>query len=174
MRDVYGTLSRPTKANKSFHARLNKLSEMSLDQQLASDLKWRAEHLGQTLGFWELVDSDIPYHLTQLSTLETAAGPMDGPKPLNAQHVTQTLWNHPFYKSTQLVRNRLRCFHRGDGEFSTFGGLYTCLLTINRRSSHNVRFIWSRFSRQRPEDISELLEKEKRGQRRSLCNRIYV
>jgi hypothetical protein len=117
MRDVYSTLSKPTPANKSLHTRLNKLSDASMDEVLAGDLEWRAEHLGETLGYWELVGSDIPYHLTQITTLETAAGPMDGPKPLNAQHVTQTLWNHPFYKSAQLVRNKLRCFHRHDGNF---------------------------------------------------------
>jgi hypothetical protein len=117
MRDVYSTLSKVTQANESLHARLDELSQASMSEGLAEDLKWRAEHLGETLGYWELVGSDIPYHLTQLTTLETAAGPMDGPKPLDAQHVTQTLWNHPFYNSAQLVRNKLRCFHRHDGKF---------------------------------------------------------
>jgi hypothetical protein len=116
MRDVYSTLSTPSKANKALHDRLNKLSRKTMSQQLIDDLEWRAEHLGKTLGYWELVSSDIPYHLTQITTLETAAGPMDGPQPLNAQHVTQTLWNHPFYEPAQLVRNKLRAFHRSDGK----------------------------------------------------------
>jgi hypothetical protein len=118
LREVYSTLSKPTIANKSLHARLNERSQANMCELLAEDLESRAEHLGVTLGYWELVGSDIPYHLTQLITLETAAGPKDGPKPPNAQHVTQTLWSHDFYKPAQLVRNKLRCFHRPDGIFT--------------------------------------------------------
>lgn len=103
-------------ANRELNRRLDKTSLNSMSEKLVDDLDWRAKHLNETIGYWNLVSSDIPYHLTQVPALEAAHGPKDGPKALNAQHVEQTLWNHDFYAQAQLVRNKIRCFHRHDGE----------------------------------------------------------
>ncbi|KAF2431559.1 hypothetical protein EJ08DRAFT_586952 [Tothia fuscella] len=121
MRDVFAMLSKKDNnaANLRFQARLDKASESSMSDSLVQDLIWRAKHLDEKFGYWDLVCSDIPYHLTQVPAMETAHGPKDGPKALNAQHVQQTLWNHKFYENAQLVRNKLRCFHRHDGVLLT-------------------------------------------------------
>lgn len=117
MRNIYATVLDETLENDEFREKLDKQSRGTMSDGLAQDLKWRADHLGDTLGYTELVGSDIPYHLTQLPTLEAAHGPKDMPKALNAQHVEQTLWNHDFYDTAQLVRNKVRCFHRPDGTY---------------------------------------------------------
>lgn len=117
MRDIYATVYKESLKNDVLRSRLDKQSRVTMSDGFAEDLKWRAQHLGDTFGYSELVGSDIPYHLTQLSTLEAAHGPKDMPKAMNAMHVEQTLWNHPFYETAQLVRNMVRCFHRPDGEF---------------------------------------------------------
>jgi hypothetical protein len=147
LRDVFTMLCNTNfSANRELHEELNELSRKSLEgTELLEDFGWRSEHLNETTGYWELVASDIPYHLTQLSALETGHGPKDGLKPLTAQHVKQTLWHHSFYKDVQLVRNMFRCFHREDGKRSKS--------TISRNevdeyrcSLNNVRSCRRRFS----------------------------
>ena len=81
---------------------------------LHHDIDWRADHLAMQPTFWNLVDSDMPWQLSEGIAMGSQ-GPKDGLRPI-ARHVDkQTLSSHPFYKDAQLVRNPFRTFHRGDG-----------------------------------------------------------
>ena len=85
---------------------------------LHHDVDWRADHLAMEPTFWNLVDSDMPWQLSEGIAMGSQ-GPKDGLKPISRYADKQTLALHPLYKDTQLVRNPFRTFHRGDGYLLT-------------------------------------------------------
>jgi len=105
--------------NDSLKQQLNSSSRTSMDPVMVDDLQWRAKHLGLETDFWSDVRADIPYQLTEVNAIEYPSGPLDGPCPLSSPILQQTLWENPFYKNAQLVRNPFRCFHRSDGVLLT-------------------------------------------------------
>ena len=122
MRDVYGILSEGTKANEKLNEQLNQFSRQRMGKALLKDLEWRCQHLGLNSDFWNTVFDRVPYHLTQMSTQESATGPKDIINPNNAGHIYQTLWSHPAYKAAQLTRSMVLCYHRHDGRSRPRGG----------------------------------------------------
>ncbi|SPO06039.1 uncharacterized protein DNG_08728 [Cephalotrichum gorgonifer] len=121
MRDVFSILGTDTPTNASLRARLDKRKSEGMGEALATDLAWRCEHLGMESGFWDLVYDLVPYHLTQISTQETTAGPKDIVDPNGAGHIYQTLWSHPSFQNGQLVRTMVWNYHREDGMLLTMG-----------------------------------------------------
>ena len=110
---------------------------------LHHDIDWRADHLAMEPHFWNLVDSDMPWQLSEGLAMGSQ-GPKDGLKPI-ARHVDkQTLSTHPFYKDAQLVRNPFRTFHRGDG----------FLLTLSPMAG--VNYLDKNFSRHLAEPIDTI------------------
>ena len=81
---------------------------------LHSDIDWRADHLGTDVNYWNLVDSDMPWQLSE-GLCMGGMGPTSGLKPVVRHIDKQAISRHPFYKKSQLVRNPFRCFHRSDG-----------------------------------------------------------
>ncbi|KAG8530647.1 uncharacterized protein KY384_004002 [Bacidia gigantensis] len=75
---------------------------------------WRAKHLATDAGFWNLVSSDIPCHLSEEHSMGSP-GTMDGLKSIDRHVEKQTLSLEPFYGNAQLARDPFRTFHRGDG-----------------------------------------------------------
>lgn len=82
------------------------------------DVDWRAGHLGMKPTFWNLVDSDMPWQLSEGLAMGSQ-GPKDGLRPISRHVDRQTLSSHHFYSDAQLVRNPFRTFHRGDGYLLT-------------------------------------------------------
>lgn len=78
------------------------------------ELEWRAGHLGIKRGFWNDVQSDLPWQLDEgirsdFSKLEVAKG-------LLAPKIGQQLLSrHPVYSNAVLVRDYFRYIPRGDG-----------------------------------------------------------
>lgn len=119
IRDVFLLLHK----NEELLGDLNE-STWKADQNasLHSDINWRAGHLAMEPSFWNLVDADMPWQLSEGIAMG-AQGPRDGLRPI-ARHVDkQTLSSHPFYKNAQLVRNPFRSFHRVDGFLLTLSSM---------------------------------------------------
>ncbi len=114
MRDVYLFLNRVDGLNEA-------LDGFSWDgdqnANLRSDIDWRAGHLGVEATYWNLVDSDMPWQLTEGIAM-VHQGPVEGLKPIGRHIDKQSLSSHPFFTKSQLVRNPFRCFHRSDGMMS--------------------------------------------------------
>jgi hypothetical protein len=115
LRDVFKILSSQSKVNEALREQLNASSRDNMDPEMVKDLEWRAKHLGLESDYWSDVLPDVPYQITEVNALQDPPGPLDGPCPLSSKPIEQTLWDHPFYKNAQLVRNSFRCFHRSDG-----------------------------------------------------------
>ena len=81
---------------------------------LRSDVHWRSEHLAIEPSFWNLVDADMPWQLSEGLAMG-AMGPRDGLTPIVRHVDKQILSLHPFYTNAQLVRSPFRTFHRSDG-----------------------------------------------------------
>ncbi|CAD6589105.1 MAG: hypothetical protein ASARMPREDX12_003591 [Alectoria sarmentosa] len=81
---------------------------------LHSDVDWRGDHLAMEPSFWNLVDADMPWQLSEGLAMG-AMGPRDGLRPIVRHVDKQILSSHPFYNNAQLVRSPFRTFHRADG-----------------------------------------------------------
>ena len=81
---------------------------------LHSDVDWRSDHLAMEPSFWNLVNSDMPWQLSEGLAMG-AMGPRDGLQPIVRHVDKQILSLHPFYSDAQLVRSPFRTFHRSDG-----------------------------------------------------------
>ncbi|CAF9933208.1 hypothetical protein IMSHALPRED_009091 [Imshaugia aleurites] len=81
---------------------------------LRTDIAWRSDHLAMEPSFWNLVNSDMPWQLTEGLAMG-AMGPRDGLRPIVRHVDKQILSLHPFYSDAQLVRSPFRTFHRSDG-----------------------------------------------------------
>ena len=81
---------------------------------LHSDVDWRSDHLAMEPSFWNLVNSDMPWQLSEGLAMGSM-GPRDGLQPIVRHVDKQILSLHPFYSDAQLVRSPFRTFHRSDG-----------------------------------------------------------
>jgi len=144
MRDVYLLLHK----NEELHEDLNE-STWKADQNasLHSDVNWRADHLAMDPTFWNLVDSDMPWQLSEGLAM-TGQGPQDGLRPILRHVDKQTLTSHPFYNDAQLIRNPFRTFHRGDG----------FLLTLSPMAG--VNYLDKNFKRHLSEPIDAMFDND--------------
>lgn len=92
---------------------------------LRKDILWRSKHLGVPPTFWNLSQSDMAWQLSEGFGVG-GHGPMSALKPLEAKAKGQMLSQHPFFGSSQIVRDAFRLFHRGDGKSSP--GLWKSML----------------------------------------------
>ena len=96
-----------------------KLDQSALDgvdnPDLRRDILWRSKHLGVLPTFWNLSQSDMAWQLSEGFGVGQY-GPMSALKPLEAKAKEQILSRHPFFASSQIVRDAFRLFHRGDGK----------------------------------------------------------
>lgn len=115
MRDVYLFL----KDLKEFQKPLNDCAwDGDQNANLHSDIDWRADHLGMDATYWNLVDSDMPWQLTEGIAMGSQ-GPVEGLRSIGRHIDKQALSSHPFFEKSQLVRNPFRCFHRSDGTYAS-------------------------------------------------------
>lgn len=86
------------------------------NKSLMNDLKWRAMHLGQTLGFWEIVANDIPLQLT--SSIGMAGSSVSETLTVGdwkCEGDPSVLPKFRQFEKSHLVQYPFRCFHRSDG-----------------------------------------------------------
>ena len=111
MRDIYVLLH----DKSELHDDLNESTwRADRNANLHKDVDWRGGHLDMKPSFWNLVDSDMPWQLSEGLAMGSM-GPRDGLQPILRHVDRQILSSHPFYKNAQLVRNPFRTFHRSDG-----------------------------------------------------------
>ncbi|KAL8887912.1 MAG: hypothetical protein Q9192_006256 [Flavoplaca navasiana] len=144
MRDVYLILSRLTELEEELDESSFKSDESS---SLQSDISWRASHLAMPANFWNLVNSDMPWQLTEGLAMGIR-GVTEGLQPISRQIGQQTLCTHPFYKDCHMVRNVFRCFHRSDG----------ILLTLSPMAG--VNFIDQKLAQHLSEPTDSIFENE--------------
>ena len=144
MRDVYLLLQ----GNQELHEDLNECTwKADQNSSLRSDINWRADHLAMEPTFWNLVDSDMPWQLSEGLAMG-ALGPRDGLQPVSRHVDRQTISSHPFYKAAQLVRSPFRTFHRGDG----------FLLTLSPMAG--VNYLDKNFSKHLAEPIDAMFDND--------------
>ena len=114
---------------------------------LHHDVDWRADHLATEPTFWNAVQSDMPWQLSEGLAMG-AQGPKDGLTAITRHIEPQTLSMHPFYKDAQMVRNPFRTFHRGDG----------FLLVLSPMAG--VNYLDKNFSRHLAEPVDAILEND--------------
>ena len=111
MRDIYLLLH----DNSELQDDLNESTwRADRNASLHTDVDWRGDHLAMEPSFWNLVNADMPWQLSEGLAMG-AMGPRDGLKPIVRHVDTQILSLHPFYTNAQLVRSPFRTFHRSDG-----------------------------------------------------------
>ena len=144
MRDVYILLKELDDLQDSLNESIWK------DERNASlhhDVEWRADHLGTEVNYWNMVDSDMPWQLSE-GLCMGSMGPTVGLRPVVRHIDRQAISQHPFYKKSQLVRNPFRCFHRSDG----------FLLTLSPMAG--VNYLDKNFSRHLTEPIDAMWDNE--------------
>ena len=144
MRDVYVLLRNVEGLQESLG---DSIWNGDRNSSLQSDIQWRADHLGTEVNYWNMVDSDMPWQLSE-GLCMGAMGPMSGLKPVVRHVDKQAISQHPFYKSSQLVRNPFRCFHRNDG----------FLLTLSPMAG--VNYLDKNFSRHIAEPIDAMWDND--------------
>jgi hypothetical protein len=113
MRDVRNILNRYAKDMPEVTQQLDKAALKGLSEGMTEDLRWRADHVGRNLRYWELVTPDFQRQLT--------SGQSHHVDPMASKFAIldvdkQALSEFPFYRNSQIVRYGLRCFHRTDGK----------------------------------------------------------
>ena len=103
--------------------------------RLQGDIAWRAQHVGSTMGFLDLAQSDIGYQLPDGRGLGLN-GPHGGIRPTDTNLDEQILRRFPFFKLTQIVRAPFRCFHRPDGVLLTMSAMRGVNYIDRRLSEH--------------------------------------
>ncbi|KAF2834473.1 hypothetical protein M501DRAFT_944113 [Patellaria atrata CBS 101060] len=103
--------------NKELSAGLDMLAKGHLSDSLRVDVEWRAKHLDVEFNYWEMVRSDLPWHLREGIAL--THHPKDFLKPSPGKVREQAISGFPFFKDAHLVRSPFRCFHRPDGYLLT-------------------------------------------------------
>ena len=114
---------------------------------LHTDIDWRGGHLALEPSFWNLVDSDMPWQLSEGLAMGSM-GPRDGLQPILRHVDKQVLSSHPFYNNAQLVRSPFRTFHRSDG----------FLLSLSPMAG--VNYLDKNFSRYLSEPIDALFDND--------------
>lgn len=99
------------------------------NEKLKKDVTWRAQYVGQSVKFWELVKADLPWQIADGSHLNMN-GPSVGLRATKLERAAQSLTQHAFFKDACIARSPFRCFHRNDGmSASCFSGAVDDLLT---------------------------------------------
>ncbi|KAI9822397.1 MAG: hypothetical protein M1827_000116 [Pycnora praestabilis] len=139
----------------SISAKLDKTTfEGDNNKNLYDDIVWRADHLGTSMRFWDLAESDMSWQLAEGVGLGMC-GPHSGLKPVDRHIDEQMLTRHPFYRKAQLVRDPFRCFHRADG----------CLLTLGPATGVNyLERRLEKFLQEPPESIFDNKDASALGQ----------
>jgi hypothetical protein len=83
-----------------------------------ADLKWRANHVGETINFWNMVRADLPNPLSEKFLGQGSNQNERGALPTSND--LQALADHPSYNNSLLMTSRLRCFQRSDGYMLSF------------------------------------------------------
>ena len=144
MRDVYILLRKLDDLQDSLNESIWKDER---NASLQHDVGWRADHLGTEVNYWNMVDSDMPWQLSE-GLCMGQMGPTAGLRPVVRHIDKQAISQHPFYKKSQLVRNPFRCFHRSDG----------FLLTLSPMAG--VNYLDKNFSRHLAEPIDAMWDNE--------------
>ncbi len=144
MRDVYVLLKNLDDLRESLD---ESIWNGDKNASLQSDIDWRADHLGTKVNYWNMVDSDMPWQLSE-GLCMGGMGPTSGLKPVVRHIDRQAISQHPFYRTSQLVRNPLRCFHRSDG----------FLLTLSPMAG--VNYLDKNFSKHIAEPIDAMWDNE--------------
>ena len=144
MRDVWTLLHQRTELGEALNESTWKGDQ---NASLHHDVDWRADHLAMEPTFWNLVDSDMPWQLSEGVALGSQ-GPKDGLRPVVRHVDRQTLAQHSLYRNAQLVRNPFRTFHRGDG----------FLLTLSPMAG--VNYLDKNFSRHLSEPTDAMFEND--------------
>ena len=144
MRDVYLLLNKMEELNEDLNQSTWKADRNS---SLHSDIDWRAGHLAMEPTFWNLVDADMPWQLSEGIAMGSQ-GPRDGLTPVGRHVDKQTISSHPFYGNAQLVRNPFRTFHRRDG----------FLLTLS--PMNGVNYLDKNFRRHLSEPLDALFDND--------------
>jgi hypothetical protein len=84
-------------------------------RELQMDLTERAQYLERDLSFCEMVDSDIPWLISEGSHMGMS-GPLTSGRNFELEMREQALSSHPNFKDALVARNSFRCFHREDGK----------------------------------------------------------
>lgn len=113
MRDVYALSKKVPRLSQALDQ--NVLKGIG-NENLREDISWRSKHLGVLPTFWNLAQSDMAWQLSEGFGVAWH-GAMSALKPLDAKADRQILSRHPFYESSQIVRDAFRLFHRDDGKF---------------------------------------------------------
>jgi len=102
------------KKNVDLQKDLNqKVFRGDMNYWLENDIRWRAKHLGQELGYWETARSDLPWLLSDGALIMKS--PAATKPETNLSLKRQILQDHPQYQHAYITRDSFRCFHRGDG-----------------------------------------------------------
>jgi hypothetical protein len=89
------------------------------NENLKENLMWRADHVGQSVDFWELAKADLPWQIAEGGHINMN-GPSEGIRTTMLEMPTQSLTRHVFFKDAHVARNPFRCFHRDDGMSVSF------------------------------------------------------
>ena len=112
MRDVHTLLSK----REDLKPALDKSTfEPDLNENLRADIVWRSNLVGIPMEFWKVVESDLPWQLSEGISLGQQ-GPIDGDDRTLRNAEIQILSKHRAFKNALIVRNPFRCFHRADGK----------------------------------------------------------
>ena len=111
MRDIYLLLHNKSELEDDLNESMWRADR---NASLHTDVDWRADHLAMEPSFWNLVNADMPWQLSEGLAMG-AMGPRDGLQPIVRYVDKQILSLHPFYTNAQLVRSPFRTFHRSDG-----------------------------------------------------------
>ena len=137
MRDIYLLLHN----KKELQDDLNESTwKADRNASLHTDIDWRGDHLAMEPSFWNLVDADMPWQLSEGLAMG-AMGPRDGLQPILRHVDKQVLSSHPFYNNAQLVRSPFRTFHRSDGfllSLSPMAGVNYLDKNFNRHLSEPI------------------------------------
>ncbi|KAH0538158.1 hypothetical protein FGG08_005216 [Glutinoglossum americanum] len=98
MRNVYMILSKL----EELHPQLDQISlNGDNNKNLTSDIEWRAGHLESPMGYWSLVESDMPWQLSE-GIDQGQGGVWGGLTPIGRVIDGQELSTHPFFRDSQL------------------------------------------------------------------------
>ncbi|KAG9236267.1 hypothetical protein BJ875DRAFT_372475 [Amylocarpus encephaloides] len=134
------------KEDKDVTAKLNEQTFAYLGDEaggLKQDVLWRTNHVKAEGGYWETVESDIPWELSQGTAIDMS-GPGRAHRTIDMNREVQALTKDPFFKDAQLSRVPFRCFHRADG------------FLLTQSPSSGIDFLNTRFS-ERLLDTPEVL-----------------
>ena len=138
MQEVHTLLSKRADLKEALD---NSILDGDINENLRSDMAWRSDHVGTPLEFWKVVQSDLPWQLSEGIALGQD-GPIDGDDRKLSDAELQMLSKHPRYLNALLVRNPFRCFHRADGKKTAARVKSPEMLSAIRLSFDHVSCSW--------------------------------